>query len=85
MKWIFIVILLFVLAMVVLNKRAAAVFRILLRCGGGVITILICNQILLWQNLVSTIGINVLTILTCAILGFPGVVLLFAIEFLGQL
>lgn len=51
-----------------------------LRCVLGTILIYFVNILLVFLNIPLYVGINSLTVLTCTILGFPGVVGLYCIE-----
>lgn len=74
----------FVVLIVILKSRANVVLRFLVQAVVGGALIYGMNQFFLAQNLVSIIALNPLTILTCAVLGIPGVFLLFCIQILSM-
>lgn len=81
MTWILAVCVL-VLMIVFLKEKLGFVIRIVSR---GIICsafIWAANQALFYFGITPVIGINAITVLTSAILGFPGVCLLFGISFL---
>lgn len=74
-----------VVLIVILKNRARMLFRFLIQALLGSILIYGVNQFFLTQNLVSTIALNPLTILTCGFLGIPGFLLLFCIQILSMI
>lgn len=75
----------FVILIVILKSKANMVFRFLVQAVIGGVLIYGMNQFFLTQNLVSTIALNPLTVLTCGFLGIPGVLLLFCIQILSMI
>lgn len=75
----------FVVLIVVLKSRANMVLRFLIQSVLGGILIYGMNQFFFTQNIVSTIALNPLTVLTCGFLGIPGVLLLFCIQILSMI
>lgn len=76
---------LFVVLIVILKSRAGMVLRFVVQAVVGGVLLYGMNQFFLAQNLVSTIALNPLTILTCGFLGIPGVLLLFCIQILSMI
>lgn len=68
-----------VLLILLLKKRKQLFLQFFLRAGICTIAILWVNKILLQQGIAVSVGLNLMTLLTSASLGFPGVALLFAI------
>lgn len=75
----------FVVLIVILKSRAGMMLRFLVQAVVGGVLLYGMNQFFLTQNLVSTIALNPLTILTCGFLGIPGVLLLFCIQILSMI
>lgn len=75
----------FVVLIVILKSRAGMVLRFLVQAVVGGVLLYGMNQFFLTQNLVSTIALNPLTILTCGFLGIPGVFMLFCIQILSMI
>lgn len=74
-----------VLAIVAFRRKAEFVINILMRGVFGTLIIYCVNLLLTGSGLTFAVGINPITILTSAILGFPGVVLLYGINIYGLL
>lgn len=74
-----------ILLLLVLRYNAKAIGRFFVRGIIGMITIYGSNQLLELNCISSIIAINPLTFLTSGFLGFPGVFLLYAINFLHVL
>lgn len=74
-----------VVMIAILKSKAGMIFRFLVQAVLGGVLIYGMNQFFGMQNLVSTIALNPLTILTCGFLGIPGVLLLFAIQILSMI
>lgn len=64
------------------RNKLEKVVRLLLRGVVGVTTIFCVNQVLLFCGIGGCVGINLLTFLTCMILGIPGVCALYFIVFI---
>ncbi|MDL2301300.1 pro-sigmaK processing inhibitor BofA family protein [Lachnospiraceae bacterium OttesenSCG-928-D06] len=64
-----------------LRKKSEWLLNFLLRAVLGTIGIYFINQALLGMGVEVGVGINVLTVLTSGILGFPGVAALYGIGF----
>lgn len=75
----------FVVMIAILKSRAGMILRFLVQAVLGGVLIYGMNQFFGMQNLVSTIALNPLTILTCGFLGIPGVLLLFGIQILSMI
>ena len=75
----------FVVLIVILKSKASMLFRFVVQAVLGGVLIYGMNQFFLSQNLVSTIALNPLTVLTCGFLGIPGVLLLFCIQILSMI
>lgn len=71
-----------ILCVISLRRHAEFLLNFLLRGVVGVVSIVLINEILEAQNLAAMVGINPWTVLTSAILGFPGVALLYGIHIL---
>ena len=71
-----------ILCVISLRKKAEFLLNFLLRGVTGIISIFIINQVLSMQNFSMLVGINPWTALTSAILGLPGVALLYGIHLL---
>ena len=71
-----------ILCVISLRKKAEFLLNFLLRGVTGIISIFIINQVLAMQNFSMLVGINPWTPLTSAILGLPGVALLYGIHLL---
>lgn len=74
-----------VLGIGALRSRAEWLLNFLLRACLGVLAIYVCNQLLASRGLGGAVGINLLTVLTSGTLGFPGVALLYGINFYSLL
>lgn len=57
------------------------VINLFLRALGGAIIIYLVNFILDFRGISSGVGINIYTVLTSGILGFPGLFALYGISF----
>lgn len=71
-----------VLCVVALKKKAEFLLNFMLRGITGVISIFVINEVLAAHNFSTMVGINFWTALTSAMLGLPGVALLYGIHFL---
>lgn len=66
---------------IVFSKRKMQFFlQFLLRTGIGMAAILWINSLLLQQGIQLSVGLNLVSLLTSGVLGFPGVALLFAVS-----
>ncbi|MEG1846844.1 MAG: pro-sigmaK processing inhibitor BofA family protein [Lachnospiraceae bacterium] len=63
------------------RRKSEVLINFILRTVFGMIGIYFINQILLYQHIEVSIGLNPLTALTSGILGLPGVAALFGIGF----
>ena len=70
-----------VLLFIALKIKAEWIINIVLRGIMGTIGIYIVNQIFIMQGINCEVGINPCTVLTSAGLGFPGLILLYGINF----
>ena len=68
------------LLFIALKKRAEWLINFILRGIMSTIGIYVINQIFIWQNLSCEVGINPYTVLTGAVFGAPGVILLYGIR-----
>jgi len=64
-----------------LKKKSELLVNLILRTVLGLISIYFINEFLKWQDILVMVGINPVTALTSGILGFPGVLLLYGIQF----
>lgn len=64
-----------------LKRKSALLINLILRTVTGLISIYFINEFLKWQNIQVMVGINPITALTSGMLGFPGVLLLYGIQF----
>lgn len=71
-----------VLAIVFFKNKMEYLVRILLRGAVGIAAIYVGNQIFQYMGMDCFIGLNPVTLLTCIILGIPGVCALFLISFI---
>ena len=69
-----------VLLFIAIKRKSVVIINFVLRGVLGTIAIYLINQTLLWQGIKFSIGINPLTVLTSASLGFPGILLLYGIK-----
>lgn len=74
-----------ILCIVSLKKKAEFVLNFLLRSITGTTAIFFINQLSFVQEWSFHVGINLGTVLTSGILGFPGVILLYGINFYKML
>ncbi|MBQ9990876.1 MAG: pro-sigmaK processing inhibitor BofA family protein [Lachnospiraceae bacterium] len=75
-------IILFILA---LKQHSHLILNLVYRGVSGTILIFLADQLVMAVGLSVFVGINPGTVLTCTILGFPGVILLFGMKFYGLL
>lgn len=68
-----------VLGIVLLKKKVELILNFLLRGVFGGILIYFLNAAMVFFELEVQVGINATSLLTCAILGFPGVFMLFSV------
>ena len=73
------VVLFLVLGMVFMKKNARFFLDFFVRMIVGMTMILGVNQVLIGQGIEISVGVNLISLLTSASLGIPGVALLFAI------
>ena len=69
-----------ILCVISLRRHAEFLLNFLLRGITGALSIVLVNEILAAQNFAAMVGINLWTVLTSAILGLPGVLLLYGIH-----
>lgn len=74
-----------VLAIVSFQRKSEIIINFIFRAVMGTIGIYFINQLLVWQQIDLSIGLNPLTVLTSGTLGFPGLVLLYGINLYGLL
>ena len=75
-----VIIIAIVLLFIAIKRKSVIIINFVLRGVLGTIAIYLINQTLLWQGMEFSIGINPLTVLTSAGLGFPGILLLYGIK-----
>ncbi|MCM1262042.1 MAG: pro-sigmaK processing inhibitor BofA family protein [Butyrivibrio sp.] len=63
------------------GRKIEWIINFVLRAVLGTIGIYFLNNFLLSSNILVTVGINPMTVLTSGILGFPGLVVLYGINF----
>ena len=71
-----------VLCIVFFKNQMEYVVSILIRTAIGITMIYVANQLFQLMGVDCYVGVNPLTVLTCMILGIPGVCALFFISFL---
>ena len=69
-----------VLLILAVKSKSEMILNFVYRCAGGTILIFLINQMVIFLGFSATVGINLYTVLTSGILGFPGVILLFGIR-----
>ena len=74
-----------ILLLVALIRKSEMLLNCIMRGIMGTLIIYCINQVLIWENISCQVGINVYSVLASATLGFPGVILLFAIRALTLL
>lgn len=74
-----------VLLILALKQHSEALLNLVYRGVSGTIFIYLANRLMMILGLSICVGLNPVTILTCTILGFPGFILLFGIQFYGLL
>lgn len=65
----------------VLRHRLELLVNIILRMAVGIVGIYLFNTFLNGQNIAASVGINEVNILTLGLLGLPGFLLIYGIEF----
>lgn len=75
-------VLVLVLTIGALKRKAAFLVGFMIRMTCGVAMILVVNSILSYYQISTLVGVNAISLLTSAILGIPGVCVLYAILFL---
>ncbi|MCM1537329.1 MAG: pro-sigmaK processing inhibitor BofA family protein [bacterium] len=73
------------LVIVLRGKRTDILIGFILRALCGLVCIYAVNAIMLHFRYQGTIGINLYTLLTSGILGFPGLIALYAIKIVSSL
>lgn len=58
-----------------------SILKLLLRCLAGGVAIVTLNLILGSQGISTYVGINLLSLLTCGVLGLPGFLALYGLSF----
>ena len=71
-----------VLFILFFRNKVEAVVRLLIRGLVGTVAIYGVNQVLIYFGIGTVVGINPITVLTCMILGIPGVCVLYFISFI---
>lgn len=66
----------------ILKSKAAFLVRAFVRMISGIACIILINQILSYYHFDIIVGINLISFLTCAILGIPGAFLLLSLVFI---
>lgn len=73
------------LLLIALRLKSEGLINFIMRGILGTLAIYCINQLMIWENIACQIGINGYTVLVAATLGFPGVVLLYAIRAISLL
>ena len=71
----------FLLLVIALKSKSTFILNLVFRCLVGSACIILGNYGFEYYQIPLQIGLNPITLLTCTILGFPGLVLVFAINF----
>lgn len=74
-----------VMLMIAAKTNSHAILNVVLRCVTGILVIYFTNCWAETEGYPLIIGINLGTVLTSTILGFPGIVLLYGIKFYSLL
>ena len=74
-----------ILLMLAVKSNSEMMLNFVYRCVGGTLLIFLINQAVSLLGFSITVGINLYTVLTSGILGFPGVLLLFGVQIYGML
>ena len=74
-----------ILLMLAVKSNSEMMLNFVYRCIGGTLLIFLINQAVSLLGFSITVGINLYTVLTSGILGFPGVLLLFGVQIYGML
>lgn len=74
-----------VLLLVLCRKRVDIVVNFILRGLVGVVLIYLINDVLLFQKIPATVGINLISVSISGMFGLPGVALLYGITSCGLL
>lgn len=74
-----------ILLMLAVKSNSEMMLNFVYRCVGGTLFIFLINQIVSLFGFSVMVGINLYTVLTSGILGFPGVLLLFGVQIYGIL
>lgn len=83
--WIIIGMCLLVLGIGIVRKKAEILLNVGVRAVTGTLSIYFINGFLAASGISASVGINLITVLTSAILGFPGVAALYGICFCSLL
>lgn len=71
----------FLLLIMALKAKSKLLLNLLFRGLVGAVCIILANYGFEFYHIPLQIGLNPLTLLTCIILGFPGLILVFAVNF----
>jgi len=63
-----------------MKRKSTIIINTILRAVMGSIAIYFINMALIWQGIGIVIGINLATVTTTAILGLPGIIMLYGIN-----
>ncbi|NLL79751.1 MAG: Pro-sigmaK processing inhibitor BofA [Clostridiales bacterium] len=69
-----------VLSIVAFRRKMECIINFILRGVTGMIAIYFINAVFMQQNISIGVGINLLSVLTSGVLGFPGVILLYGVQ-----
>lgn len=69
-----------ILLFVALKTKSELLMNFIMRGILGTLGIYCINQVLLWEKISCQVGINIYSVLTSAMLGFPGVIMLYGIQ-----
>lgn len=70
---------------IILRQKAFWIVNLVLRAATGILFVLVCNTWMDKQHIIGKVGLNVISLLTSASLGIPGVMGLYGIRFLINL
>jgi len=79
--WILVGVCILILLLGALKAKMEWIINFVLRTASGALAIYIINFYLLNREIDAAIGLGFASLLTCAVLGFPGLILLYGINF----
>lgn len=69
----------------IMRKKTEWLLNFMIRAILGTIAIVVFNRVFEGMGYSVFLGVNVVTVLTCGVLGFPGVAALYALQFYNLL